>query len=127
MSTLTGSLAVRDRRTRPRLAGLPRAATMLGFVALLSIAVGAKGIPLGDVVAARLGDDGSESAAIVTAIAILALSDPGIYVWFAFAGAAVASVVVYSLGSHGRASATPVRLALRGRRSPLRSPPSPTA
>jgi iron complex transport system permease protein len=36
------------------------------------------------------------------------------YVWFAFAGAAVASVVVYGLGSRGRGGATPVRLALAG-------------
>ena len=36
------------------------------------------------------------------------------YVWFAFAGAAVASVVVYGLGSLGREGATPVKLALAG-------------
>ena len=36
------------------------------------------------------------------------------YVWFAFAGAAVASVVVYALGSLGREGATPVKLALAG-------------
>ncbi|MCB1002092.1 MAG: iron chelate uptake ABC transporter family permease subunit [Acidimicrobiales bacterium] len=35
-------------------------------------------------------------------------------VWFAFIGAAVASVVVYLLGSIGRGGATPVRLALSG-------------
>ena len=34
--------------------------------------------------------------------------------WFAFAGAAVASVVVYALGSLGREGATPVKLALAG-------------
>ncbi|MET0323811.1 MAG: iron chelate uptake ABC transporter family permease subunit, partial [Ilumatobacteraceae bacterium] len=36
------------------------------------------------------------------------------YVWFAFAGAAVASVIVYTLGSMGREGATPVKLALAG-------------
>lgn len=36
------------------------------------------------------------------------------YVWFAFAGAAVSSVVVYALGSTGRDGATPVKLALAG-------------
>jgi len=36
------------------------------------------------------------------------------YVWFAFAGAAVASTVVYALGSLGREGATPVKLALAG-------------
>jgi iron complex transport system permease protein len=164
MSTLTTPLAVGGRRTLPRLAGLPLAAAVLGFVALLSIAVGAKAIPLGDVIGGLLEDDGSESAAIVrelrvprtliglavgiglglagalmqaltrnpladpgilgveagaaaaivTAIGVLGLTDPREYVWFSFAGAALASVVVYALGSHGRASATPVRLALAG-------------
>ena len=38
-----------------------------------------------------------------------------VFVWFAFLGAAVASVVVYVLGSLGRGGATPVRLALAGR------------
>jgi iron complex transport system permease protein len=36
------------------------------------------------------------------------------YVWFAFAGAAMASVVVYAVGSLGREGATPVKLALAG-------------
>ncbi len=34
--------------------------------------------------------------------------------WFAFAGAAIASVVVYVVGSLGREGATPVKLALAG-------------
>src|SRR5918992_2513242 len=148
----------------PRATGLPLAVTVLAAVVLLSIGVGAKAIPPADVVAGLLGDDGSESAAIVrelrlprtliglavgvalglagalmqaltrnpladpgllgveagaaaavvVAIAWLGLSDPRAYVWFAFVGAAVASVVVYVLGSRGRAGATPVRLALAG-------------
>ena len=36
------------------------------------------------------------------------------YVWFGFAGAAVASLLVYALGSLGREGATPVKLALAG-------------
>jgi iron complex transport system permease protein len=35
-------------------------------------------------------------------------------VWFAFAGAAVASVAVYGIGSIGREGATPVKLSLAG-------------
>jgi iron complex transport system permease protein len=162
MSTM--SLPLVERRTLPRLAGLPLCAIVLGAVVLASIAVGAKGIPLGDVVAGLLGDDGSESAAIVrevrvprtlvglavgvglglagalmqaltrnpladpgvfgieagaaaaivTAISVLGLSDPRAYVWFAFAGAAGASVLVYALGSRGRGGAAPVRFALAG-------------
>jgi iron complex transport system permease protein len=49
----------------PRASGLPLAAAALAAVCVLSIAVGAKGIPLGDVVDGLLRDDGSESAAIV--------------------------------------------------------------
>ena len=36
------------------------------------------------------------------------------YVWFAFAGAALAAAAVYILGSMGREGATPVKLALAG-------------
>jgi iron complex transport system permease protein len=49
----------------PRATGLPLAAAGLLLVILLSIAVGARGIPPGDVVDGLLRDDGSESAAIV--------------------------------------------------------------
>jgi iron complex transport system permease protein len=147
-----------------RATGLPLAAAGLVAVCVLSIAIGAKGIPLGDVANGLLHDDGSESAAIVRelrvprtlvglsvgvalglagalmqaltrnpladpgllgveagasaavvlAIGWLGLSEPRAYVWFAFAGAALASVVVYVLGSRGRTGATPVRLALAG-------------
>ena len=65
MSTLTTSLGLGARHTLPRIAGLPLCAVVLGAVVLASIAVGAKSIPLGDVVAGLFGDDGSESAAIV--------------------------------------------------------------
>ena len=140
------------------------AVAALTAVALLSLAIGAKSIPLGDVVHGLLRDDGSEQAAIVrelrvprtlvglavgialglagalmqaltrnpladpgllgveagaaaavvVAIGVLGFASPSAYVWFAFAGAALASVAVYLLGSHGRAGATPVRLALAG-------------
>ena len=152
------------RRTLPRLAGLPLCAVVLVAVAAASIAIGAKSIPLGDVVAGLFADDGSESAAIVrelrvprtlvglavgvalglagalmqaltrnpladpgilgveagaaaaivAAIAAFGVTEPSVYIWFSFLGAAVASLVVYLLGSHGRAGATPVRLALAG-------------
>ncbi|HEY8544463.1 MAG TPA: iron ABC transporter permease [Acidimicrobiales bacterium] len=50
---------------------------------------------------------------------VLALHQVGVetldgYVWFAFGGAALASVVVYALGSAGGGGATPVKLALAG-------------
>jgi len=162
MSVATAPITA--RRTLSRAAGIPVAAAVLVLVCLLSIAVGAKSIPLGDVISGLLGNDGSESAAIVrelrvprtlaglavgvglglagalmqaltrnpladpgilgveagaaaaivVAIGAFGLTEPGTYVWFAFVGAAVASVVVYLLGSTGRAGASPVRLALAG-------------
>jgi iron complex transport system permease protein len=144
--------------------GLVVAAGLLGVVGLLSLAVGAKPIPLGVVVEALIDHDGSTDhlvvrelrlprtlvgllvgAALGTAGALMQaitrnpLADPGLLgvnagasfavvvaiwvfglssvlslVWFAFAGAAAASVAVFALGSLGRGGATPVRLALAG-------------
>lgn len=61
-----------------------------------------------------LGVNAGAAAAVVAAIAFLDVTNPDVQIWWAFAGAAVASVAVYVLGSGGRASATPVRLALAG-------------
>ncbi|MFJ7067499.1 FecCD family ABC transporter permease [Streptomyces sp. NPDC101115] len=59
-----------------------------------------------------LGVNAGAAAAVVSAISFLGVTDAASYVWFAFVGAAVVSVVVYVLG--GSRSATPVRLALAG-------------
>lgn len=59
-----------------------------------------------------LGVNAGAAAAVVSAIAFLGVTDVSDYIWFAFAGAAVVSVVVYVLG--GSRSSTPVRLALAG-------------
>ena len=48
------------------------------------------------------------------AISALGLTGTTAYVWFAFLGAALASIAVYAIGSAGRGGATPVRLALAG-------------
>ncbi|MER8187941.1 iron chelate uptake ABC transporter family permease subunit [Kitasatospora sp. NPDC094015] len=61
-----------------------------------------------------LGVNGGAAAAVAAGTALLDLRSFGSYVWFALAGAAVAAVVVQILGSGGRASATPARLALAG-------------
>lgn len=147
-----------------RLVGLAAALGVLLLVVLLSIAVGAKPIPLGDVWHALFHGQGTVNGVVIVDLrlprtllgvavgAALALAgclmqaltrnplaDPGLlgvnvgasvavvlaiwawrftdltsYVWFAFVGAALASVLVYLLGSRGRAGATPVRLALAG-------------
>ncbi|WP_179166503.1 iron chelate uptake ABC transporter family permease subunit [Streptomyces sp. CB03238] len=59
-----------------------------------------------------LGVNAGAAAAVVSAISFLGVTSFTGYIWFAFLGAAVVSVVVYVLG--GSRSATPVRLALAG-------------
>ena len=60
-----------------------------------------------------LGVNAGASAAVVIALSLGVIGAAG-SVWFAFAGAALASVAVYMIGSAGRGGATPVRLALAG-------------
>ncbi|TXL86163.1 iron ABC transporter permease [Streptomyces sp. IB2014 016-6] len=59
-----------------------------------------------------LGVNAGAAAAVVSAISFFGVTSISGYVWFAFAGAAIVSVLVYALG--GSRSATPVRLALAG-------------
>jgi iron complex transport system permease protein len=61
-----------------------------------------------------LGVEAGASLFVVVGIHSFGIASLTGYVWFAFAGAAVASVVVYVLGSMGRDGATPVKLALAG-------------
>jgi iron complex transport system permease protein len=61
-----------------------------------------------------LGVDAGASLFVVFGIAVFHVGDLRGYVWFAFAGAFVASVIVYVLGSAGRTGATPVKIALAG-------------
>ena len=159
--TLPAAHAKGGRFTRS--AGLGIALGLLSFAALLSLAVGARSIPLADVVDALLHTGSSQDEAIIrnlrvprtllgiavgAAIGVAGalmqaltrnpLADPGLLgvnagasaavvialslglagaassVWFAFIGAAVASIAVYMIGTAGRGGATPVRLALAG-------------
>lgn len=155
--------AARARNRAVRIAVLLLAIGVLAVICLLSIAVGARSIPLGTVWQVLWTPDGSEesfivhemriprtvigilvgvalglagavmqaltrnplaepgllgvnmgaSIAVVVAIAYLGVHNPGNYVYFAFAGAAAASVLVYLLGSTGRA-VTPERMVLAG-------------
>jgi iron complex transport system permease protein len=61
-----------------------------------------------------LGVEAGASLFVVIGIHSFGIASLTGYVWFAFAGAAVSSVVVYVLGSMGRDGATPVKLALAG-------------
>lgn len=61
-----------------------------------------------------LGIGQGASVGVVLAIAFAGVHTLTGYVWFAFAGAALASVAVYAIASSGRGGATPVKLALGG-------------
>ncbi|MET1053406.1 MAG: iron chelate uptake ABC transporter family permease subunit [Mycetocola sp.] len=61
-----------------------------------------------------LGVNAGASLFVVLAISLLGITSPSGYIWFAFGGAALASVVVYAIGTFGREGATPVKLALAG-------------
>jgi iron complex transport system permease protein len=61
-----------------------------------------------------LGVSSGASFAVVTVIYYLNLTSPAEYIWFAFAGAMIASILVFFVGSLGRDGATPVKLALAG-------------
>lgn len=145
-------------------AGLLAALGALVLVALLSIALGARSVPLSTVIDALTHPDASSDHTVIRglrvprtvlglgvgaalglagalmqsltrnpladpgllginqgaalgatlAIGAFGLTDPAVYVWFAFAGAALASALVYALGSASRSGASPVRLALAG-------------
>ncbi|MFE5296495.1 FecCD family ABC transporter permease [Streptomyces sp. NPDC056632] len=61
-----------------------------------------------------LGISQGASVGVVLAIAFAGVHTLTGYVWFAFAGAALASVAVYAIAARGRGGATPVKLALGG-------------
>ena len=105
----TDHLVIRELR-------LPR--TILGV--LVGAALGMAGAVMQGVTRNPLADPGilgvNAGAALLVVIGISVFGVTSIlgYVWFAFAGAAVASVVVYSVAALGREGATPVKLALAG-------------
>jgi iron complex transport system permease protein len=152
-------------RSRQLAAGLALLVVLLAAMSLVSLAVGARAIPLGEVINALLDPaaDGTNatilrdlrlprtllallvgtaiglSGAIMQGVTRNPLADPGLlginagaalfvvlgisifglatltaYVWLGFAGAAVATVLVYSVASLGREGATPIKLALAG-------------
>jgi len=94
----------------------PRTVTGL----MVGVALGLSGAVMQGVARNPLADPGilgvEAGAALFVVIGIHAFGVASLlgYVWFAFVGAAIASVVVYVLGSLGREGATPVKLALAG-------------
>ncbi|WP_239537377.1 FecCD family ABC transporter permease [Arthrobacter roseus] len=95
---------------------IPRTITALLVGAALGLAGAAmQGVarnPLAD--PGILGINSGAALAVVLGIYVFGLSGITGYIWFAFAGAAVAAVVVYAIASLGREGATPVKLALAG-------------
>ncbi|MGW9454055.1 FecCD family ABC transporter permease [Streptomyces sp. NPDC055632] len=95
---------------------IPR--TLLGL--LVGLALGLSGALMQALTRNPLADPGllgvslGASTGVVIAISFLGIGTALGYVWFAFAGAALASVAVYLLGSSGRTLATPDRLVVAG-------------
>ena len=95
---------------------LPR--TVIGVVAGAALALagtlmqGLTRNPLAD--PGLLGINAGASVAVLAAITFLGVTSPGGFVWFAFAGAAFAAVLVAVVGSRGPDGANPAKLALTG-------------
>jgi len=95
---------------------IPR--TVLGL--LVGLALGLSGAliqavgrnPLAD--SEVLGINSGAALFVVSAIALLGLSGVWTYIWFAFAGALFAMLLVYLVGMTGRTTVTPVRVLLAG-------------
>ena len=109
VATDTDHLVVRELR-------LPR--TVLALI--VGAALGVAGALMQAITRNPLADPGilgvnaGAAGAVVIAIWGFGITATSGLVWFAFAGAAITSVVVYLLGSLGRGGPTPVRLALAG-------------
>jgi iron complex transport system permease protein len=92
--------------------------TVIGLLAGLALGLAGalmQGItrnPLAD--PGLLGVNAGASLFVVAGIAWFGVTSALGYVWFAFAGAFAAAVIVYVIGSLGREGATPVKLALAG-------------
>jgi len=100
---------IRDMRVpRTLLAIVVGAALGLGGTLLQGVARN----PLAD--PGVMGINAGAALAIVAGIMLIGVQSAGGYVWFAFAGAGVSTVLVYGLAATGREGATPVKLALAG-------------
>lgn len=116
LDALLDPVAGDDEHVVVRSLRVPR--TVAGL--LVGVALGLAGAVMQGVTRNPLADPGllgvsaGASFALVFGISVLGITSAHGYVWFAFAGAAVASLVVYALGAIGRGGATPVKLALAG-------------
>jgi iron complex transport system permease protein len=107
--TLTDHTVILDLRVPRTVVGL-LAGLALGLAGALMQGVTRN--PLAD--PGLLGVNAGASLFVVAGVAWFGVTSSLGYVWFAFAGAAVAATIVYLIGSLGREGATPVKLALAG-------------
>nr|WP_128643198.1 iron ABC transporter permease [Streptomyces sp. SS] len=95
---------------------MPR--TLLGLLA--GLALGAAGAVAQDITRNPLGDPGligvsaGAAFAVAAGIGVFGLTSSYEYVWFAFAGGALAGLLAYLVGGTGTGGATPAKLALAG-------------
>lgn len=61
-----------------------------------------------------LGVNAGAGFAVTVGVGVFGISSTGDYVWFAFLGAAVTTMLVYAIGSAGSGSASPITLVLAG-------------
>jgi iron complex transport system permease protein len=105
----TDHLIVRELRLPRTIVGLLVGAA-LGLAG--AILQGLARNPLAD--PSILGLNAGASLFVVLGIFVFGVGSLSGYVWFAFAGTALAGIVVWTLASAGRGGATPVKLALAG-------------
>ncbi|WP_404289819.1 iron chelate uptake ABC transporter family permease subunit [Glutamicibacter arilaitensis] len=92
--------------------------TLVGLMAGLALAVGGALIqaltrnPLAD--PGILGVNAGAAFAVVIAVAVFGIVSIADYIWFAFGGAIITTLLVYLIGSRGRSGATPIKLTLSG-------------
>ncbi|MGC9405414.1 FecCD family ABC transporter permease [Streptomyces sp. DZ1-3] len=107
--SVRGQLVVQEVRIPRTLAGL-LAGVALGLAG--TVMQGVTRNPLAD--PGLLGLNAGAAVAVVFAMSVLSLTEPGQYIWFGFLGACLAAALVYGVASFGREGATPVKLALAG-------------
>jgi iron complex transport system permease protein len=95
---------------------LPRTLLGLGVGAALAVAGAVmQGVTRNALASPTLlGLNAGAAFAIVTAVFVLGVVTPSMYVWFAFAGVVAAAVIVAALSAAGPGGATPVKMALAG-------------
>ncbi|MGV2984990.1 iron chelate uptake ABC transporter family permease subunit [Microbacterium sp. AGC85] len=113
--TLIGISADRDAET---VLGLRIPRTVLGL--LVGAGLGVAGALIQAVTRNPLADPGilgvnaGSAFAVAIAVGVFGITSPPAYLWFAFGGALVTTIVVYLIGSAGRASISPARITLAG-------------